>query len=220
MTTLTGPIRGPASGGAAKQLVVLLHGVGANGDDLFGLTPMLAQALPDAAFAAPNAPQDYDMAPVGYQWFSLADRRPAILLGGIQATRPLLNTFLDAQLEAHGLPPSALALIGFSQGTMMALYTAPRRAHAMAGVVGFSGALLGGENLAEESTSRPPIVLIHGENDPVVPPMALEHARMSLGRAGFDVAAYMRPALGHAIDPGGLQIATAFLRRVFDLDAA
>lgn len=115
MALLDGPRAAPASGQPARQLVVLLHGVGADGADLIGLTPLLAQALPDAAFVAPNAPEPCDMAPFGYQWFSLQDRQPAKILAGVQAAAPLLDAFLDAELETLGLTDDRMALLGFSQ---------------------------------------------------------------------------------------------------------
>jgi phospholipase/carboxylesterase len=146
----------PRTGRPPRQLIVLLHGVGADGNDLIALAPALAQSLPDAAFVAPDAPAPCDMAPFGRQWFSLRDRRPAALLLGVQAVAPLLDAFLDAELERHRLADHQLALVGFSQGAMTALYVAPRRA--IAGVLGFSGALLGGERLAAQS--RPTVYLV------------------------------------------------------------
>ena len=132
---ITGPSRAPASGGPAKQLVVMLHGVGADGNDLIGLAPHLATILPDAAFVSPDAPFPCDMAPFGRQWFSLQDRSDAALLAGVQSVAPSVNAFLDAELEKHGLGPDKLVLIGFSQGTMTALYVAPRRPVSIAGVI-------------------------------------------------------------------------------------
>ena len=127
MTRLTGPRVVPRSG-PARQLIVLLHGVGADGQDLIGLAPALAGFLPHAAFVAPNGPEPCDMAPFGYQWFSLQDRRPEALRRGVQAAAPLVDAFLDDELERHGLEDRQLALVGFSQGTMTALHVAPRRA--------------------------------------------------------------------------------------------
>lgn len=208
---LVGPKVAPHSGGPAKKLVVLLHGVGADGNDLIALATPLAPYLPEVEFIAPDAPQACDMAPFGRQWFSLQDWTPAAMLAGIQASAPALNAFLDAELEKRGLNESDLALVGFSQGTMMSLYVAPRRAQPCAGVVGFSGALMGSDLLANEIVSRPPMVLVHGEADEMVDPAALPAAHNTLAAAGIEVSAYMVPGLGHSIDPNGLGICVQFL---------
>ncbi len=215
MSRLSGPRVAPRNGGAAKQLVVLLHGVGADGDDLIGLAPALAQFLPDAAFTAPNGPEPCDMAPFGYQWFSLQDRRPEALLRGVQAAAPLLDGFLDDELARHGLDSSRVALVGFSQGTMMSLYVAPRRTEAMAAVLGFSGALLGADALEAEVVSRPPVFLIHGDADQIVPVGALPAAVAGLQAAGIPVRWEIRPGLPHAIDPEGIAHGGTFLAAVF-----
>lgn len=217
ISSMTGPVRQPASGGPAKQVVVLLHGLGSDGNDLIGLAPHLASVLPDAVFVSPNAPQKCDMAPFGYQWFSLQSRVPDDMLNGIRQTAPQLDAFLDAQLETYGLEDKDMALLGFSQGTMMSLYVAPRRKSLLAGVVGFSGALLGGEDLKAEGIQKPPILLVHGDADEVVPPAALGRAVTELEEADFSVEAHMHRGLGHGIDPEGMQRAGAFLRGVFGL---
>jgi len=163
LPSLSGPVRKPASGGKPRQLVVLLHGVGADGHDLIGLAPYWAPALPDAEFVSPDAPFPCDMAPYGRQWFSLQDRSPSAILGGVRAAAPILDAFLDEALAARGLDASQLALIGFSQGTMMSLYVGPRRAEALAGIIGYSGALIGADTLAQDIRSRPPVLLVHGD---------------------------------------------------------
>jgi phospholipase/carboxylesterase len=214
MSRLSGPRIAPRSG-AARQLVVLLHGVGADGDDLIGLAPALASLLPHAAFVAPNAPEPCDMAPFGYQWFSLQDRRPEAMLRGVQAAAPLLDAFLDEELERHGLDSRRLALVGFSQGTMMSLYVAPRRTAPIAAVLGFSGALLGGEALKSEAVSRSPVFLIHGDADEIVPVSALATAVAGLQAADIPVRFEIRPGLPHGIDPEGLAHGGAFLKAAF-----
>jgi len=217
-TLLSGPSAAPASGGAAKQLVVLLHGVGADGSDLMALAPYVAPMLPDAAFVAPDAPFPYDMAPYGRQWFSLSDRSVAALTAGVKAAAPVLDAFIDAQLAAHGLTDDQLVLMGFSQGTMLALHTAPRRPKACAALVGFSGALVEPEALAAELKSRPRTLLIHGEDDEVVNPACLAHAEQSLAAYGIPVLAEMRPGLGHSIDGPGLGLAVNFVRQALGLE--
>jgi phospholipase/carboxylesterase len=217
---LSGPAAAPLSGGPARQLVILLHGVGVDGSDLFGLVPYLAPALPEAAFVAPDAPFAYDMAPFGRQWFSLQDRSNAALAAGIRATAPLLDAFIDRQLADRGLEDQHLALVGFSQGTMMSLHVAPRRTRPCAAVVGFSGAVVGPETLASELTCRPRILLIHGDADQVVNPDCLPAAEQALTAFGIPVLTEVRPGLDHGIDGPGLSLATAFLRQSFGIETA
>ncbi len=214
MTELRGPSAPPSAGGPPRQLVILLHGVGADGNDLINLSQTMGQALPHARFVAPNGPEPCDMAPMGYQWFSLQDRNPATMLAGIQRSAPLLNAFIDVELAKDGLEDRHLALLGFSQGTMMSLYAAPRRPKQMAGVLGYSGALLGGEMLATEAVSKPPVYLIHGDADQVVPVQALHAAVAGLQAAGISVQSSIRPGLPHGIDPEGMAYGAAFLAKV------
>ena len=209
---LDGPRYGAAAG-EAQQLVVLLHGLGADGHDLISLAPLFAQRLPQAAFVSPHAPFPCDMAPVGRQWFSFQDASPEAILGGVRLAAPVLNAFLDAELERHGLSDSQLALAGFSQGTMMALYVALRRPAACAGVLGYSGALIGVELLSGEIESRPPVLLLHGDADQVVPPRSLPAAVAALEANGVSVTSELRPGLGHGIDERGLQLGADFLVR-------
>lgn len=211
-TQLSGPSHGPASGNAPQQIVVLLHGRGADGDDLIGLAPLLGQILPDALFLSPNAPYPCDAAPYGLQWFSLLDRTPAMVEAGVRATAPMVDAFLDAALAEHGLDDSKLALLGFSQGCMMALHVGLRRAHAPAAILGYSGMLVAGETLADEVTVRPPVLLVHGEADPVVPFAALAAAEAALQGANVPVEALRRPGLGHSIDQEGIERGAALLR--------
>lgn len=215
--TLSGPGMRPASGNEAKQLVVFLHGLGANGDDLIGLGPELAEILPDAAFVSPNAPFACDMAPYGYQWFSMLQRDPEFIHQGVMKAAPILNDYLDSLLAHFTLPEDKLALVGFSQGTMMSLYVALRRARPMAGIVGFSGALVAPDTLAAEIKSRPPVCLIHGDADPVVPFAMLGFAEKALKSQNVTVEAHTRPGLPHGIDGEGIEIAAKFLKKRFGL---
>lgn len=213
MTTLTlnGP-RQAAAAGAAKQLIVLLHGYGADGHDLFGLVPVLAPMFPHAAFVSPDAPFRCEMG-FGFQWFPLADRSAASITAGVLMARPILNAFLDAELAAHGLDEANMALIGFSQGTMMALDVGLRRRKAPAGIVGYSGRLVPTGDWAAEITARPPVLLVHGDQDPLVPVAALHEAVQTLKAQGVNVEGYVRPGLPHSIDEGGLVLGQAFLKR-------
>lgn len=216
-TQLDGPRAAPASGGAAEYLIVLLHGLGADGNDLFGLTPLLAQTFPTAAFVAPNAPEPCDMAPMGYQWFSLMDRDPDVILGGVRTAAPVLDAFLDQELERHGLSDDKLVLLGFSQGTMMALHVAYRRANACAAVVGYSGTLITPGYLDSELKSRPPALLIHGDADDVVPPQSLPAAVAALEKHNVTVYSQLIPGLGHGIDENGLRMGIGFLMETLGL---
>lgn len=211
----SGPRTPPEANGGPRQLVVLLHGVGADGNDLIGLAPALARRLPHAAFVAPDGPEPCDMAPFGRQWFSLRDRRPAALLAGVQAAAPALHEFLDAELARHGLAEHQLALVGFSQGTMMALHVALRRRAPLAAVLGYAGALIAPELLPTEATSRPPVLLIHGDIDEVVPIEALFAAVDGLQAAGIPVQWSLREGLPHAIDPESIEHGAVFLEAAF-----
>jgi phospholipase/carboxylesterase len=211
---LDGP-RLPARSGKAGSLVILLHGLGSDGNDLIGLAPYWAPRLPDTAFVSPNAPFPYDMAPYGFQWFSLQDRSPARILAGVQAAAPILDAFIDQELERHGLDESRLALVGFSQGCMMSLYVAPRRARPVAQVLGYSGRLIGAELLATEARSKPPVLLVHGSADEVVPFDSLALAADGLKAAGIPVETLTCPGLSHAIDEPGLAAGAKRLAKAF-----
>lgn len=211
--TLSGPRQPAASGAKARQLIVLLHGYGANGNDLFGLVPVLAPHFPHAAFVSPNAPFPCTMAGFGYEWFPLQDRSAASIAAGVQMARPILNAFLDAEIAAHGLDDSQVALVGFSQGTMMSLDVGLRRRKALAGIVGYSGRLVPAGDLAAEIVSRPPVLMVHGDADPLVPVAAMQEAVSTLKAQGVNVEGYVRPGLPHSIDEGGLVLGQAFLKR-------
>lgn len=208
---------GPASGGKPGKIVLMLHGVGSNGQDLIGLAPYLSQDFPDVLFLSPDAPHPYDMAPFGCQWFSLREYTPAAMLAGITETSPLLNAYIDDILAEYGLEDSDLALLGFSQGTMMSLYAAPRRARPIAGILGYSGALLGGEELDSPSIHRVPVCLIHGEADSVLPVNRYHDAKRQLEDAGFSVEGMTVPGLPHSIDESGIRKGVDFLKRIFRL---
>ena len=212
--TLTSERRGAAKG-SATSVVVFVHGYGADGADLLGLAGPLAPHLPGAAFYSPNAPERCTGNPFGFQWFPipwLDGSTEAEAQAGLAAAVEDLNAFLDGVLAAEGLAPAALALVGFSQGTMMSLHVAPRRAQPVAAVVGFSGRLLAPERLAREAVSKPPVLLIHGDADAVVPVADLPRAAEALGAAGFETQAHVCRGLGHGIDGEGLSIALHFLR--------
>jgi len=212
---IDGPNQEPVSGDKPKQLVIFCHGVGADGHDLLGLAPYFAKVLPDAKFMAPNAPYTFDMAQFGYQWFSLQDMSPTVRREGTRAAGPILDAYIDKQLKDHELEEKDLALVGFSQGTMMSLHVGLRREKQLAGIVGFSGMLAGPEDLATEIKSRPPVLLMHGDVDEVVPPSSLPEAVNALTSVGIEVRHETRPELGHGIDDQCIIQAMDFLTECF-----
>jgi phospholipase/carboxylesterase len=208
-----GPRWGPASGGAPRTLVLLLHGLGADGFDLIDLAPSWGKAVPEALFLAPHAPEPCDLAPYGRQWFSLADRTPARVLAGVRVAAEALERRIAAELARLGLGGGDLAIMGFSQGAMTGLFTGLRRTVAPACLLGFSGALPGEEVLAAEIAARPPVLLVHGEADEVVPPARSRAAESALRAAGVAVEAVYRPELEHGIDEVGISEGALMLQR-------
>ncbi|WP_127109671.1 alpha/beta hydrolase [Pararhodobacter zhoushanensis] len=201
--------------GTATSVVIFVHGYGANGADLLGLADPLAPHLRKTAFYAPDAPENCQGNPFGFQWFPipwLDGSEESKALEGQQQAAEDLNAFIDKVLADEGLEPSALALVGFSQGTMMSLHIAPRRPAPLAALVGFSGRLLQPETLAAETVSKLPILLIHGDADPMVPVQSLPEAADALVAAGFETFAHVCKGLGHSIDNEGLSLALGFLR--------
>ena len=207
--------KGPLSGDT-RSIVVFLHGYGANGADLLGLADPLGEHLPDTLFVAPDAPENCAGAPYGFQWFPIpwldgsseeeAER-------GMQAAVEDINAFLDALMVDEDVLPEQVVLFGFSQGTMMSLHVAPRREDAVAGIVAFSGRLLSPETLKDEVVSRMPVLLVHGDQDDMVPPQSLPETAEALQEAGFkDVFAHVMKGTGHGIAPDGLSVALAFMR--------
>ena len=219
LMALSGPSRPPLAGGAPRRLVILLHGLGADGNDLIGLQQYWARLVPEAEFVSPNAPFPCDMAGYGYQWFSVQDRTPAAMLAGVRAAAPILDAYIDEELQKRGLAESDAALVGFSQGTMMSLYVGLRRERPLAGILGFSGRLIGPELLAAELRSRPPVLLVHGTEDPLVPFDSMAGAETALKAAGVPVETLACPGIEHSIDPQGLQRGGLFLRQVLSAPA-
>ena len=211
---IDGPRLPPASRRKATSLVVFLHGYGADGNDLIDLGRHWGSELPDAAFVSPHAPESFP-GPFGRQWFALDREDPNARWRGATAVAPWLDRLLDSELARLGLDDSRLALMGFSQGAMMALHVGPRRQNRIAGILGYSGLLIGPDHLAAEARHRPPVLLAHGEADPVVPFAAMGQAERALKSAGFEVEAYPRPGLPHGIDGVGLALGGRFLKRVF-----
>jgi phospholipase/carboxylesterase len=203
----------PRSGGAPKQLVLLLHGYGSNGADLISLAPHWQLGLPEALFLAPDAPERC-AGSGGFQWWALSSIDEQALAAGAARAGPVLDAYIDHQLERLGLTESELAIVGFSQGTMMALHVGLRRQRQVAGIVGYSGMLTGAPALAHASITKPPVLLVHGSADPIVPVIALHHAKATLQRLGLEVTAHVTPGLGHSVDPVGLRLGGEFVQRV------
>jgi phospholipase/carboxylesterase len=218
---LDGPRLEPRAG-AARRLVVFLHGYGADGNDLIEIGRAWQGLLPDTAFVSPHAPEPCGQAPVGRQWFALTFRDPDERWLGVNKAAPLLERFLDAELARHKLPPAALALVGFSQGTMMALHVGLRRPTAPAAIVGYSGLFVLPNNaepdaIAGELKAKPPVLLIHGDRDDLIPPQALFHASQALAALEVPTEWHISQGVGHGIDQEGLRHGGEFLARRFGL---
>ncbi len=213
---LMGPGFGPGSGEQPDMLCILMHGLGADGNDLIALAPLMAELLPGARFIAPNAPEPCDMAPMGYQWFSLQDPSQEAMETGVRRAAADADAFIDEMLAGLELTPDRLVLVGFSQGAMTALHLGLRREVAPKAIVSFSGALIAPETLAHEIRARPPVCVIHGREDELVPVMSASVAEGVLKGAGVPVESHMLEGLGHGIDDAALIAAAAFLKRVLE----
>lgn len=219
MADLDGPRLEPRSG-TAKQLVVFVHGYGADGNDLIDIGRAWQNLLPDAAFVSPHAPHPCGQAPTGREWFPLTMRDPGERWRGVNEAAPAFNAFLDAELARRRLPPSALALVGFSQGTMMSLHVGLRRAVPPKAIIGYSGMLVvpegvDPEKFAAEIKSRPPVLLVHGDQDQLIPVQALLHAAQGLAALEVPVQWHISPGVGHGIDQEGLRHGGEFLAKAF-----
>jgi len=208
---LDGPRMPPARGGKPDALVILLHGYGSNGADLISLAPYWAKALPGAAFVSPNAIEVVPQVPGGFQWFPISNLDPHLMEHGARAAAPSVDRFIDRELEKYGLDASRLALVGFSQGTMMALHVALRRP--VAAVLGFSGVLVGARTLKEQMRSKPPVLLIHGDRDPTIPIAAMFDSAEALAAAGHGAQWHVSYGVPHSIGPDGLDLGGEFLSR-------
>jgi phospholipase/carboxylesterase len=211
---LNGPHLRALSGKPPKSLVVFLHGYGSNGQDLISLAPFMQKELPETEFLAPNAPDHWQGMPMtrGYQWFELGLMDPGHIINGMRKSIPILNAYLDNELAARNLTDKNLVLVGFSQGTMMALQVGLTRPKACAGILGYSGAYYADPLV--ESVNKVPVMLIHGDADVVLSMEYFNNAVESLHAQGIQPETHVRPHLGHGIDPIGLKLGTDFLKKV------
>jgi phospholipase/carboxylesterase len=207
MASFSGP-RLAAAKGRATELVILLHGYGADGNDLIGLASHWQARMPGAEFVAPHAPDPVPGAPSGFQWFPISRLDPHEMQGGVAMAAPRIEEFLNQELERLQLPPERLVLAGFSQGAMLALHLGLRRVTPPAAIIGFSGLLA---SPPPDAHARPPVLLTHGDVDNVIPANAMFAAATVLGRAGVPVQWHLAPGMGHGIDPHGLTMAGTFL---------
>ena len=216
MTELNFKRRGSASG-EDSSVVLFLHGYGADGADLLGLSEPLSPHLPDTTFIACDAPERSMANPMGFQWFPIPwidGSTEAAAAEGMRHSAKILDNFLDKVLADEGIAPDRLVLFGFSQGTMMSLHVAPRRSEPIAGIVGFSGRLMFPDALEAETMSKPPVLLVHGNADDVVPFEEMRIAGEALQAAGFELYAHVMEGTAHGIAPDGLSVALAFIRQV------
>jgi len=210
----------PALSNAAPEgVVIILHGLGDSGSGgLLEIGRIWQRTLPNIEFLCPDAPFPYDMAPAdfgGRQWFSLREFTKQSVEAGVKNAAPFLDAYIDEVLAARHLKPSQLALVGFSQGTMMSLHVALRRPQQIACIIGYSGMLAEGEHLNAEKKSAPPTLLIHGTADEVVPFAAMDAAERILRSAGIPVQTLTCPGLGHSIDDAGIIKGMEFLQDHF-----
>lgn len=208
---LSGPMAPPRAGGKAESVVIFLHGLGDSGAGLIDLAAPFSAFLPHTAFLSPDGPEPYAMAPFGRQWFGLQDWSQQSIYDGVVRAAPFLDAFIDEQLAAYQLPPSRLALLGFSQGCMMGLHTGLRRLPQIGAVLGYSGALVGPERLAAEIRARPPVMLVHGMMDTVVPYAAMPVSAQYLKSNNVPVVMESRAMLGHSLDEEGIVKGAKFL---------
>ena len=214
-TAIDGPRLAPRDGQPPRKLVILLHGYGSNGDDLIGLAQHWAPHLPHVQWVSPNAPDPVPGAPNGYQWFPISQLDPERIQRGAEEAAPTVDAFIDQELARYRLQPQDLVMCGFSQGCMLSLHTGLRREQQIGGILGFSGALPGGEKLKAEMKSKPPVMLVHGDRDDVLPLPFMLDAAQAICEAGHGAEFHISQGVPHSIGPDGLDLGLDFLKSVF-----
>jgi len=210
LATLSGPRLEPETG-TARQLVVLLHGIGADGADLIDLGAHWRDLLPDALFVAPNAPEPAAGAPYGFQWFALGPDRQESRMAGLPVVRTVVIDYLQSLWLETGLSAKDTLLVGFSQGAMTALHVGLSLEEPLMGIIAFSGALVPPEGFAQVRWPKVPVCLVHGDADAVVSVDYTRQAAQLLKDEGYEVSMHISPGVGHGIDPDGMAFASAFI---------
>jgi phospholipase/carboxylesterase len=208
---LSGPMLAPQSGAAPKQAVVLLHGYGSDGEDLISLGAHWQELLPDALFVSPNAPTVSAANPMGFQWFDIDGNRPEFRVEGARLGGVAIRDFLNELWAQTGLEEKDTILVGFSQGAMMALNVGLSLDRPLMGIIAFAGALLPPDGFGERAFAKPPICIIHGDRDEVVPTEMGASAAETLRANGYEVSYHVSPGVGHGISPDGLGFASHFI---------
>ena len=197
-----------------KSIVIFLHGYGADGGDLLSIGSVLSNQFPDTLFLAPDAPTKCQLAAFGFQWFPIPSMDGTSEAGAmIELDRIVCTTnqWIDNVILEEGVVDNNVFLFGFSQGTMLSLYMGPQRKNAIGGIIGFSGKVINFDMFKKKVNSRPPVLLVHGDEDQVVSPSCLAEGHRALTSLNFDVKKYMSVGVGHGISEDGLSQASEFL---------
>ena len=203
----------PLSKNKPRQAIVLCHGYGGDGKDISALAINWQRFLPDAIFLCPNAPEICSVNPQGYQWFDLASDEEEVILEKSLVAEKKLSIFLDQVFENFQLGPSNLALVGFSQGTMMGIQVGIKKKNKINCLIGYSGKIINQKHLSENINSKPKMFLMHGENDTIVPPTHLLEAKEYLKKNGINVKTKMFKNCEHRIPVEGSSLGLGFLKK-------
>lgn len=205
------------SGDTYKNAVIFLHGYGANSNDLIGIANLWIESLPNTIFLSPNAPFECDFSPNAYQWFELTSISPDSIGDGLKKAGPYLNDYIDHVSNTFKVEEKNIFFVGFSQGTMMALYHLCKRENRCAGLLGYSGLLFENENFKSEIKSKFPIKLYHGKKDELINYQNSIEASKKLKKFGFDIDYSLSDDLGHGIDDKGIQLGLNFIKKTFNV---
>ena len=203
----------PLSKNKPKQIIVLCHGYGGDGKDISSLAVHWQRFLPDAIFLCPNAPEVCNVNPQGYQWFDLTTEEEEVILEKSLIAEEKLNTFLDQALNNFQLETSNLALVGFSQGSMMSIQVGLKKKEEINCLIGYSGKIINKKNLSDNINSKPKIFLMHGTNDTIVPPTHLLEAKEYLNKCGIKIKTKLFKNCEHKIPVEGSSLGLGFLKK-------